>query len=91
MARTQEQWVEETAQRDAAISVFNMAKNHYEAGYAPYLEQIDAQRSVLATELSLVQVRNDNNLAIVQLFIAAGGDWTGYEAGPREVTVRTGN
>ncbi|MFP1132955.1 efflux transporter outer membrane subunit [Asticcacaulis sp. W401b] len=58
-----------------AISL-KLARGRYEAGYAPYLEQLDAQRSALAAELALIQSRTDRLNAAVTLFQALGGGWS---------------
>src|SRR3546814_11674007 len=43
------------AQRAAVAEALRHATNRYQAGYSTYLEQLDAQRSLLNTDLSLVQ------------------------------------
>lgn len=73
-----------TAQRDAVARVAAFAQKRYRAGYSPYLEQLDAQRSLLAADLQIVQVRADRLNAAVALFQALGGGWagSGLAAGP---------
>ncbi len=66
-----------TAQRDALAETLRLATNRYRAGYSPYLEQLDAQRSLLAVELGLVQVQADAFTARISLYQALGGGWTG--------------
>src|SRR3546814_3297596 len=39
------------AQRAAVAEALRHATNRYQAGYSPYLEQLDAQRSLLNTDL----------------------------------------
>ncbi|MEM4987210.1 efflux transporter outer membrane subunit [Collimonas sp. H4R21] len=63
------------AQRQALARALALATSRYRAGYSPYLEQLDAQRSLLSTELSLIQVRADRLIAAVNLFQALGGGW----------------
>lgn len=41
------------AQRTAVVDAVRHAQNRYQAGYTPYIEQVDAKRSLLAVELSL--------------------------------------
>lgn len=65
-----------TAQRDALAETFRLASNRYRAGYSPYLEQLDAQRGLLATELGLVQARADVFTARISLYQALGGGWS---------------
>jgi NodT family efflux transporter outer membrane factor (OMF) lipoprotein len=67
------------AQRDALAETFRLASNRYRAGYSPYLEQLDAQRGLLAAELALVQARADAFSARVTLYQAMGGGWTRSE------------
>lgn len=62
-------------QRDASAEGLRLASNRYREGYAPYLEQLDAQRSLFAVELALIQARADALSARVQLFQAMGGGW----------------
>ncbi len=71
-----------TAQRAALADQLHYATNRYRAGYSPYLEQLDAQRGLLAADLALVQARLDRLTASVRLFQALGGGW---EAGPETV------
>ena len=63
------------AQRIAVASALHHATNRYQAGYSGYLEQLDAQRSLLAIDLSLVQLRADQTNAVVALYQALGGGW----------------
>jgi multidrug efflux system outer membrane protein len=63
------------AQRDALARTYQLASNRYRAGYSPYLEQLDAQRGLLAAELGLVQARADALNARVALYQALGGGW----------------
>src|SRR3546814_401147 len=65
------------AQRAAVAEALRHATNRYQAGYSPYLEQLDAQRSLLNTDLSLVQLRTDQLNAVVSLYQALGGGWGG--------------
>ena len=61
------------AQRAAVAEVLRHATNRYRAGYSPYLEQIDAQRALLAVDLALIQLRTDRLTASVALYQALGG------------------
>tara|TARA_R110000787_G_scaffold26080_1_gene73040 strand:+ start:9431 stop:10807 length:1377 start_codon:yes stop_codon:yes gene_type:complete len=60
------------AQRAAVADALRHARNRYRAGYTPYIEQVDAQRSLLGVELSLVQVEADQINAIIGLYQAVG-------------------
>lgn len=69
-------------QRDALAEGVRLATNRYREGYSPYLEQLDAQRQLLAADLNLAQIRTDAFNARVQLYQALGGGWI-ETAGPR--------
>lgn len=62
-------------QRDALAEALHLATNRYREGYSPDLEQLDAQRQLLAADLNLSQIRADAFNARVQLFQAMGGGW----------------
>ena len=64
-----------TRQQDALQRVQQLASRRYREGYSPYLEQLDAERSLLSSQLSLVQLRGDRLLASTALFQAVGGGW----------------
>ena len=63
-------------QRAAAARTLEHARKRYQAGYVAYLEELDAQRGLLATELALSQVREARLLNAVALYQALGGGWT---------------
>ena len=69
------------AQRASLAEAYRLASNRYRAGYAPYLDQLDAQRSLLAADLQLVQVKTDRLSAAVSLYQALGGGWTADDGG----------
>ena len=68
------------AQRDALAHALKLATRRYRAGYSPYLDQLDAERSLLSAELSLVQSRADRLSSAVDLYRALGGGWDLYES-----------
>lgn len=63
------------AQKQALAQAYALASNRYRNGYSPYLEQLDAQRSLLSAELLLVQVKADRLSAGISLYQALGGGW----------------
>ncbi|MEN2784967.1 efflux transporter outer membrane subunit [Sphingomonas qilianensis] len=73
--RTGEQATELANQTEAARGALQNASNRYRAGYSGYIEQLDAQRSLLTAELSLVQTRTDRLTSYVALYQAMGGGW----------------
>lgn len=73
VARLGDQQRSVEAQRAAVADALRHARNRYRAGYTPYIEQVDAQRSLLGVELSLVQLEADQINAIIGLYQAVGG------------------
>jgi NodT family efflux transporter outer membrane factor (OMF) lipoprotein len=65
----------QTSQRDALAEGYRLAANRYREGYSPLLEQLDAQRGLLAAELALIQTRADALTARISLYQALGGGW----------------
>lgn len=65
------------AQRVALAETLRHATNRYRAGYSPYLEQLDAQRSLFSAQLTLAQARADQLTALVAVYQAMGGGWSG--------------
>jgi len=66
-----------TALREA----LRIASNRYREGYSPYLDQIDAQRGLLAAQLVAVQIESDRLIAAVALYQALGGGWGAQATG----------
>ena len=64
------------AQRAAVAEALRHARNRYQAGYSPYLEQLDAQRALLNVELALVQLESDQLNSLVAVYQAMGGGWS---------------
>jgi len=75
LVRTREQADALADQVAAARGALRNATNRYRAGYSGYLEQLDAQRSLLTAELTLVQARADQLTGFVVLYQALGGGW----------------
>ena len=74
----------QTAERRRAVlaKTLGYAKDRYEAGYASYLEQIDAQRNLFQAEIEVINLRQsqlDNRIA---LYRALGGGWQSGELLP---------
>jgi NodT family efflux transporter outer membrane factor (OMF) lipoprotein len=68
------------ARRDAAAETLRIAHNRYTNGYASYLEELDAQRTLFSAELSLLQLKTRILTASVDLYRAMGGGWSGIGA-----------
>src|SRR3546814_10942275 len=63
------------AQRAAVAEALRHATNRYQAGYSPYLEQLDAQRTLLDPDLTLVHIRTDQITAVYSLTQSLGCSW----------------
>ncbi|MET0517471.1 MAG: efflux transporter outer membrane subunit [Burkholderiaceae bacterium] len=86
--RLREQYLSLEGQRAALQRNLDFASARFRAGYAPYLDQIDAQRGLLGAELSLVQSRADELIACVSLYQSLGGGWdrSAIEAAPKSAS-----
>ena len=67
--RSQQQQVNALQQASARIL------RRYEVGYSSYFEVIDAESTLYAAQLLLVQTRRNGLVAVVQLYKALGGGW----------------
>ena len=61
---------------DAARRALRLSRLRYEAGYSPFLEVLDAQRTANASELAALRNRQSLLSATVDLMKALGGGWT---------------
>jgi outer membrane protein, multidrug efflux system len=64
------------ARLDAARNALDLSTARYEAGYSPYLEVLDAQRTANDAELAFVRNRQSRLAFSVDLMKALGGGWT---------------
>ena len=62
---------------DQAREAFRLAQLSYSAGASDFLTVLDAQRTLLDNEDSLVQAQRDRFTAAAGLFKALGGGWAG--------------
>jgi NodT family efflux transporter outer membrane factor (OMF) lipoprotein len=62
---------------DQAREAFRLAQLSYSAGASDFLTVLDAQRTLLDNEDSLVQAERDRFTAAASLFKALGGGWAG--------------
>ena len=60
----------------AARTAARLAQLRYQSGYSPYLEVLDAQRSLNDAELAVVRNHQSRLAASVDLMKALGGGWT---------------
>jgi multidrug efflux system outer membrane protein len=61
-----------------------LARLRYDAGYAAYLDVLDAERTLLDVELSRVTTRQNLYVASVNLYKALGGGWEGLPQGAED-------
>ncbi|MBN1198468.1 MAG: efflux transporter outer membrane subunit, partial [Bacteroidales bacterium] len=59
----------------AAQTAFDLSNQLFNAGYASYLDVINAQRSLYEAQIQLSLAQHDNLLALVNLYLALGGGW----------------
>lgn len=52
-----------------------LASERYENGYSDYLDVLDAERGLFNAQLQLASARGDYQRALVNLYLAIGGDW----------------
>lgn len=76
ITRYGEQLSELLSQQEVAQETLRIAQNRYRNGYSSYLDVLDAQRTLFATQISVVQVKNNLLLAQVDLYRALGGGWS---------------
>lgn len=62
-------------QRTAAEETLRLANVRYKAGYSPYIEVLDAQRSLNDATLAYIRNRQSRLATAVDLFKALGGGW----------------
>jgi NodT family efflux transporter outer membrane factor (OMF) lipoprotein len=74
--RLEEQRETLAAEVTAYRAALRVSTERYQAGYAPYIDQIDAERSLLSAQLSLAEVETDRLQAFVTLYEAMGGGWS---------------
>jgi multidrug efflux system outer membrane protein len=75
VSKLQEQVVVDQAAVAAERSRVELSRDRYENGVTSYFEVLDAERSLFAAELRLVQTRTDLLSAMAQLYKALGGGW----------------
>lgn len=80
IGRLREQALANAARRAIAADTLRIARNRYRNGYASYLEELDAQRTLYSTDVSQLQLKTRILVASVDLYRAMGGGWS---AAPR--------
>ncbi|MET0266323.1 MAG: efflux transporter outer membrane subunit [Duganella sp.] len=77
LARLRDQAVQNDARRATAAETLRIAHNRYRNGYASYLEELDAQRTLYSADVGKLQLRTRTLVAAVDLYRAMGGGWSG--------------
>jgi len=72
----QEVLAAETRRRDLLVQALEVANLRYEAGRTSYLEVLDAQRTLLASQTLRIQAARDSRISIVDFAKSLGGGWT---------------
>ena len=73
--RLRQQAVENDARRATSAETLRIAHNRYRNGYASYLEELDAQRSLYSADVGLLQLKTRILVSSVDLYRAMGGGW----------------
>ncbi|WP_373988716.1 efflux transporter outer membrane subunit [Duganella sp. BuS-21] len=76
IARLKEQAVQNDARRATAAETLRIAHNRYSNGYASYLEELDAQRTLFTADVGRLQLKTRMLVASVDLYRAMGGGWS---------------
>lgn len=76
-AKTGEQRAEQQRLVEALREAARLSAERYRAGLDSYLPVLDAQRNLFAGELDLARLRQRELAAVVQLYRALGGGWSG--------------
>jgi NodT family efflux transporter outer membrane factor (OMF) lipoprotein len=74
--RLKEQAVQNDARRATAAETLRIAHNRYRNGYASYLEELDAQRTLYNADVGRLQLKTRILQASVDLYRAMGGGWS---------------
>ncbi|WP_338562785.1 efflux transporter outer membrane subunit [Erwinia sp. E_sp_B04_7] len=73
--RYKQQLTELQKQERVVQEALRISRNRYQNGYASFLDELDAQRTLFSTQLNVVQVKNNLLLAQIDLYRALGGGW----------------
>lgn len=71
----QTKWQRAKAREKVLSQTLGFAKDRYDAGYASYLEELDAQRNLFAVQQEVVRLRQSQLENAVALYQALGGGW----------------
>lgn len=88
--RLREQAVQNDARRATAAETLRIAHNRYSNGYASYLEELDAQRTLYSADVGRLQLRARMLIAAVDLYRAMGGGWSAQDDGAQSAATQNG-
>lgn len=74
--RLQDQVGHAMRRREILTRSLGYARDRYQAGYASYLEELDAQRNLYQVELAMVTLRRTQIENLIGLYRALGGGWS---------------
>lgn len=77
IAHLREQLTVNEERRAQAAETLRIAHNRYRNGYASYIEELDAQRTLYAADVARLQLKARLLVATVDLYRALGGGWGG--------------
>lgn len=63
-------------QVDAASAAYTLVRQRYDSGVSSYLEVLDAQRTLYATQQNRIATRFARQANLVTLYKSLGGDWS---------------
>ncbi|MGL5093976.1 MAG: efflux transporter outer membrane subunit, partial [Planctomycetia bacterium] len=66
-----------TAAKDAAAETRTLALDRFNSGLTSYLEVVEADRTLLQTQLALAQLEAEQRISLAALAKALGGGWSG--------------
>lgn len=84
--RLEEQLARVRAREAILQRTLALARDRYRAGYASYLEELDAQRNLFSAQREAIVLREGELTTLVTLYETLGGGWTGSEAAARAPT-----
>ncbi|MEG0939453.1 efflux transporter outer membrane subunit [Comamonas sp.] len=78
----QTQWQRAKDREKVLSQTLGFAKDRYDAGYASYLDQLDAQRNLFGVQQEVVRLRQSQLENAVALYQALGGGWQSSAQSP---------
>lgn len=91
LVSVEQQGLRESAQADqmeAANRALALAQRRYLAGYSPYLDVLDSQRTAHLATLAYINAKQARLAATVGLYAALGGGWSSPPPVPQESAAR---